>query len=105
MNLLNLLPTATVTGMLTNTANAVDSWSTQGTRIFGYAMLLIGILAVLGGMYMIKKHQPSTVYWIVAVLALIFGGYFSQSGGFNTFKSDAGKQGKDALTGVLENGK
>lgn len=102
--LVNTLPLATISGMLSHTSQAVGKWGGYLTLILGYAMLLVGILAILGGMAAIKKHQPSTTYWIVAAIALVAGGYFARSRGFKAFQGDSNKQGKDAIDGVLNKG-
>lgn len=102
---LNALQLATISGMLENTSSAVGNWGKYITLILGYGMLLVGIIAIIGGMAAIKKHQPSTTFWIVAAISLVAGGYFARDNGFSSFQSDSNTQGKDAIDGVLNHGK
>lgn len=51
----------------------------------------------------LRKHQPSGIHWLVAILGLLIGGYFvGGKTGFDNFKDMGTKQGQDSLNSALD---
>lgn len=48
----------------------------------------------------LRKHQPSGMHWLVAVLGIIIGGYFL--GGLTKFEDIAKNQGQDSVNSALK---
>lgn len=100
--MLSTLPYGSIGSMLSALKNSFDNWFTDGTTIVGYAVCFCGIVGILLAINSIRKQQPSTKYWLVGILSLIFGGFLL--GGFKNFKSTAEGQGQDSLDKAITGG-
>lgn len=74
-------------------------WGNTGAMIFGMLCLIIGMIALGQAILDLRKHQPSGIHWLVAILGLIIGGYFL--GGIGKFKEIAQSQGQDTVNSAL----
>lgn len=100
--MLSTLPYGSIGSMLSALESSFDSWFGHGTMIVGYAVCFCGIVGILLAINAIRKQQPSTKYWLVGILSLIFGGFLL--GGFKNFKSTAEGQGQDSLDKAITGG-
>lgn len=89
-----------IQSMLDHLNDTMGGWFKAATTIIGLIVLIVGIVALLMGIWSIHKGQPSTKNFIVALLALLIGGYFTSSG-FAGFKSLGQTTGKDSIDEVL----
>lgn len=102
LSLLNgYLPAASIGTMLDGISKSTHGWFSTITDVVAYAILLIGIIGIVLAINAIRKQQPSAKYWIVGVLALIFGGYLT-SGGFDRFKSQSSTSAQDSVESALK---
>lgn len=95
-----LLPSATVNEMLQNIFTTVGKWGDSGAKIFGLIILVFGMFALGQAMLDLRKHQPSGMHWLVAVLGIVIGGYFL--GGLKAFRHIATDQGQDSVNNALK---
>lgn len=100
--MLSTLPYGSIGSMLSALKHSFNSWFTNGTTIVGYAVCFCGIVGILLAINAIRKQQPSTKYWLVGILSLIFGGFLL--GGFSKFKSTARTEGQDSLEKATSGG-
>lgn len=100
--MLSTLPYGSIGTMLNALKHSFNSWFGAGTIIIGYAVCFCGIVGILLAINAIRKQQPSTKYWLVGILSLIFGGFLL--GGFSNFKSTAEGQGQDSLDKAITGG-
>lgn len=92
-----------IESMLESIEGTLDTWFGSGTKIIGLIVLIIGIVALLSGIWSIHKGQPSVKSFIVALLALVIGGYMS-FGGFKAFKNLSETTGQGSVDELLKNG-
>lgn len=100
--MLSTFPYGSIGTMLNALKHSFNSWFSAGTIIIGYAVCFCGIVGILLAINAIRKQQPSTKYWLVGILSLIFGGFLL--GGFSSFKSTAEGQGQDSLDKAITGG-
>lgn len=98
------MPMATVGSLINNAAKSTNVWGTGITTLIGYLILIIGVASCLLAINDIRKHQPSGTHWIVGILAICLGGYFSKNG-FGGFTQFAQHEGSDSLDSALQQGK
>lgn len=95
-----VLPSASINSMLENIFKSLDMWGNNGAKIFGLICLVVGMYALGQALLDLRKHQPSGLHWLVAVLGLIIGGYFL--GGIQAFEKIATDQGQDTVNNALQ---
>lgn len=95
-----LLPSASVNEMLQNIFKTVGKWGDNGAKIFGLIILIFGMIALGQAMFDLRKHQPSGMHWLVAILGIVIGGYFL--GGLKAFRTVATDQGQDSVNHALK---
>lgn len=101
LSLLNgYLPAASIGNMLTGIKDSTHGWFQTGTEVISYAILFVGIMGIILAINAIRKQQPSAKYWIVGILALIFGGFLT-NGGFDRFKSQSSSTAQDSVDSAL----
>lgn len=94
-----LLPSASVNDMLTHVFTSLGKWGNNGAKIFGLICLVVGMIALGQAMFDLRKHQPSGMHWLVAILGIVIGGYFL--GGLTRFEDIAKHQGQDSVNSAL----
>lgn len=99
-NMLPMLPYASINTMLTHINETVNKWGNTGAMIFGILMLVVGMIALGQAILDLRKHQPSGIHWLVAILGLLVGGYFLK--GIDKFKDIATDQGQDSVNSALQ---
>ena len=99
-NMLPMLPYASINDMLSHINDSVNLWGDTGAKIFGILVLVVGMIALGQAILDLRKHQPSGMHWLVAILGLLVGGYFL--GGIKNFKSVATTQGQDSVNKALD---
>lgn len=95
-----VLPSASINEMLQNIFKTLDMWGNSGAKIFGLICLVVGMYALGQALLDLRKHQPSGLHWLVAVLGLIIGGYFL--GGLKAFENIATDQGQQSVNNALK---
>ena len=95
-----VLPSASINEMLQNIFKTLDMWGDNGAKIFGLICLVVGMYALGQALLDLRKHQPSGLHWLVAVLGLIIGGYFL--GGLKAFENIATDQGQQSVNNALQ---
>lgn len=98
-NMLPMLPYASINTMLTHINDSVNLWGDTGAKIFGILVLVVGMIALGQAILDLRKHQPSGMHWLVAILGLLIGGYFLK--GISNFKTVATDQGQDSVNKAL----
>ena len=98
-NMLPMLPYASINDMLSHINDSVNLWGDTGAKIFGILVLVVGMVALGQAILDLRKHQPSGMHWLVAILGLLIGGYFLK--GISNFKSVATDQGQDSVNKAL----
>lgn len=101
--LVNVMPNLTVLSMLKGISETLNKWFGSGTKSIGYIICFIGILAVLYAIWMIHRQRPSAKYWIVGILAIVFGGFLLKTG-YDGFTKEAQTNGGDSLNSALKGG-
>lgn len=101
LSLLNgYLPAASIGTMLNGIKDSTHGWFQTGTEVISYAILFVGIMGIILAINAIRKQQPSAKYWIVGILALIFGGFLT-NGGFDRFKTQSSSTAQDSVDSAL----
>lgn len=101
--LVNVMPNLTILDMLDGIKKTLNHWFDSGTTSIGYIICFIGIVAVLYAIWMIHRQRPSAKYWIVGILAIVFGGFLLKSG-YSGFTKESEDQGGNSLGSALSGG-
>lgn len=99
-NAFPVMPNLTVLDMLKGIAKTLNEWFKSGTLSIGYIICFIGIIAILYAIWMIHRQRPSAKYWIVGILALVFGGFLLKDG-YGGFTKEATTDGSNSLGSAL----
>lgn len=98
--LYSALPMASINDMLGHIGTTVSKWGNSGAVIFGWLCLIIGMISLGQAIMDLRKHQPSGMHWLVAILGLLLGGYFI-GGKLDKFKDIGVNQGQSSINSAL----